>query len=146
MALRKFGKPVAKKKGFAGNEFNMLTFGIGFLDEGAKGYKMNIKLKSDEAKTPPMDEEGNEYTREEAAALLAEALLEGRGIGVYLFENNDGTMSGNARINIHGLVETPAPKAKPKKVEVRRAVSRVQYQVPDEEEEEIAEEEEAMPY
>lgn len=118
----------------ASGDYNMLSFGIGFFDEDGRYPKVRILLKKEDAKVGCVDEQENEYSREEAAALVAKALLEGRGISLYLFENNDGTMSGNARIDINGLDSsakelTPVKSVKPK------------YEVPEEDEED-----DDMPY
>lgn len=90
-------------------DFKMLQFGVTFLDEqeGKADFKSRIMLYAEDAKNQPCvkDENGNiveSYTREEAAELVAKALLAGRGITTYLFDNND-SWGGNARIDINGL-------------------------------------------
>lgn len=118
-----------KKKG----DFNMLNFGIGFCDilEEDRGLptkmKARIMLKADKQTKDLMDvvdEKDNEYTPEESAMLLAKALLEGRGISLYLFLNDDDSYGGNARIDINGIEldeddeeeeeePAPVPKRKP---------------------------------
>ena len=110
----RFGKKPAATKLRGGKDFNMLTFGVGFLDDDGKNVKVRILLKKEDSGKGIIDESGEQYSREEAAQLLAAALLEGRGISLYLFENDDGSMSGNARIDIKGLTaeeEAPAPQA-----------------------------------
>ncbi len=141
----------APAKGRAKGDYNMMSFGVGFFDEDGKYPKVRILLKKDDAKKGITDENEVQYTREEAAALLAEALLEGRGISLYLFENDDGSMSGNARIYINGLSEEeeeePAPKAQAKR-SVKPVTKRTYPALEvDEDEEEIQEEDESeLPY
>lgn len=94
----------------------MLSFGIAYLDDDGK-LKSRILLKNENSKVGIVDERGNEYTSEEAVQLVAQALLIGRGISIYWFENDDGSTSGNARIDINGLDASepePAPAAKRK--------------------------------
>lgn len=106
------------KRSKVSEDYNMMSFGVGFFDEDGKYPKVRILLKKEDAKVGIVDERGNEYNREEAAQLVAEALLAGRGISLYLFENDDGSMSGNARIDVNNLEAresepTPARKAAP---------------------------------
>lgn len=104
------------KKLRGGQEYNMLSFGIAYLDDNGK-LKSRILMKNESSKVGIVDERGNEYAPEEAAQLVAEALLLGRGISIYWFENDDGSTSGNARIDINGLdaaESEPAPAAKRK--------------------------------
>jgi len=89
------------------NNFNMLNALIGFAD-GAQFDKRSpsmVKFRLLLRTTAIRDEDGNEYSQEEAADLLARALLQGRGINVYLFRNEDDTYGGNGRINIMNLDE-----------------------------------------
>lgn len=105
------------KRSKVSEDYNMMSFGVGFFDEDGKYPKVRILLKKEDAKVGIVDERNNEYSREEAAALIAEALLAGRGISLYLFENDDGSMSGNARIDVNNLdvgEPEPAPAAKRK--------------------------------
>jgi hypothetical protein len=88
------------------NQFNMLNALMAFADgsqfeeEMPSMVKVRLILRTN---TAIRDEEGNEYSQEEAAHLLAQALLEGRGINVYLFQNEDGSYGGNGRINVMNL-------------------------------------------
>ena len=90
------------KKLRGGQEYNMLSFGIAYLDDDGK-LKSRILMKNESSKVGIVDERGNEYAPEEAAQLVAEAILLGRGISIYWFQNDDGSTSGNARIDINGL-------------------------------------------
>lgn len=111
------------KKIRGGGDFNMLNALVSFLDEGGGKavFKARLLLKNDD-RAPLTDEEGNEYSREEAAELVKQALLNGHGVNVYYFENSDGSLSGNGRINVNGLTEAAAstPSAKPKKQPAQR--------------------------
>lgn len=85
----------------------MLNAFIGFAD-GAQFDKRSpsmVKFRLLLRNTAIKDEDGNEYTQEEAAELLVRALLQGRGLNVYLFRNDDDTYGGNGRINIMNLDE-----------------------------------------
>jgi hypothetical protein len=127
------------------NEYNMLSWGVGFFDEDGKYPKVRILLKSDNANKPPTDEQDNEYTRDEAAYLVYQALLEGRGISLYLFNNDDGSMSGNARIDITGLEPERREEVQPKRKPAAKAASRKPvYPEPEEDEEEEEYEEEEV--
>lgn len=110
----KGGKNKFKK---AGSDSKMLQFGVTFLDEtdGKADFKTRVLLYDENAKQQPCvknseNEIEETFTREEAAELVAKALLLGRGISSYLFDNND-SWGGNARIDISGieLDESPAP-------------------------------------
>lgn len=107
------------KKLRGGQEYNMLSFGIAYLDDDGK-LKSRILMKNESSKVGIVDERGNEYAPEEAAQLVAEALLLGRGISIYWFENDDGSTSGNARIDINGL-EAVASDAAPAPAPARKA-------------------------
>lgn len=114
---RRSGGGGGAKRSKVSEDYNMMSFGVGFFDEDGKYPKVRILLKKEDAKVGIVDERNNEYSREEAAALIAEALLAGRGISLYLFENDDGSMSGNARIDVNNLEVSepePAPAAKRK--------------------------------
>jgi hypothetical protein len=88
------------------NQFNMMNALMAFADGSQFEESMPPMVKVRlilRTTTAIMDEEGNEYSQEEAARLLAEALLQGRGINVYLFQNEDGSYGGNGRINVMNL-------------------------------------------
>jgi hypothetical protein len=101
----------------ASNKFNMLNALAAFSDTNFRRQPDLIKVRAVLKTTVIRDDQGNEYSREEAAQLLAEALLEGRGINFYLFQNEDGSYGGNGRINILELESASASsssKSKPK--------------------------------
>jgi hypothetical protein len=104
-----------KKSAFASaSRFNMLSFGKTYVVESNKGTpKIRILLKNVAIK----DEQGNEYTREEAAQLLVDALLSGAAINCHTFDSEEG-YEGNARIDITNVLGegTPAPKQQEKAV------------------------------
>lgn len=102
------------------NNYNMLNFGTAFLDETQNTsyeFKARLMLKTkDGEQVNVWDGDGkgeNEYTPEEAAAILAKALLEGRAINVCFFANDDGSWGGNARIDINGIELDAEPEEKP---------------------------------
>lgn len=102
------------------NNYNMLNFGTAFLDETQNTsyeFKARLMLKTkDGEQVNVWDGDGkgeNEYTPEEAAAILAKALLEGRAINVCFFSNDDGSWGGNARIDINGIELDAEPEEKP---------------------------------
>ncbi len=147
----RFGKKPAATKLRGGKDFNMLSFGVGFLDDDGKNVKVRILLKKEDSNKGITDEKGEQYTREEAATLLEQALLEGRGISLYLFENDDGSMSGNARIDINGLTEAadtePQPKAAARRV--KPATPKRSYpalELDEDDDVEIEEDDEELPY
>lgn len=147
----RFGKkPAATNKLRGGKDFNMLSFGVGFLDDDGKNVKARILLKKEDSNKGITDERGEQYTREEAANLLATALLEGRGISLYLFENDDGSMSGNARIDINGLVEEQEqPKASARKVKPVAPAKRSYPAITDDEDDDVEieeDEDDVLPY
>jgi hypothetical protein len=98
--------------------FNMLNTLIAFCDTNFRRQPDMIRIRAVLKNTVIRDEEGNEYSREDAVQLLAEALLEGRGINFYLLPNEDGSYSGNGRINILELesasTSNTASQSKPK--------------------------------
>lgn len=102
------------------NNYNMLNFGTAFLDETQNTsyeFKARLMLKTkDGEQVNVWDGDGkgeNEFTPEEAAAILAKALLEGRAINVCFFANDDGSWGGNARIDINGIELDAEPEEKP---------------------------------
>lgn len=158
-SVRRLGgnKPQGGQRKFKQNDFNMLTFGQGFGDYvttagGKEALRVRIMLKNTDV---VLDEAKDEYTHEQAVQLLAEALLSERGIVCYLFEDdkkNDGSLGGNARIDIKGIEvpdadeddeadeeeeEEPAPAPVVKTVAKKKAkvtpakkVTKVVYEVP----------------
>jgi len=102
------------------NNYNMLNFGTAFLDETQNTsyeFKARLMLKTyngEQVNVWDGDGKGeNEFTPEEAAAILAKALLEGRAINVCFFSNDDGSWGGNARIDINGIELDAEPEEKP---------------------------------
>jgi hypothetical protein len=89
------------------NQFNMLNVLMAFADGSQFEEEMPsmIKVRLILRNIVIKDEDNNEYSQEEAVRLLAEALLQGRGINTYLFLNEDGSYGGNGRINIKNLIE-----------------------------------------
>jgi hypothetical protein len=146
------------KKLRGGQEYNMLSFGIAYLDDNGKNFKGRVLLKNETSKVGIVDEQGNEFTQEEAVVLVAQALLTGRGISMYFFENDDGSMSGNARIDINGLSVDlePEPTTKRKSASAgKRKVAPAVREYPeitneDEDDEEVGtfedEDEDDLPY
>lgn len=126
------------------NNYNMLNFGTAFLDETQNTsyeFKARIMLKTkDGEQVNVWDGDGkgeNEYTPEEAAAILAKALLEGRAINVCFFANDDGSWGGNARIDINGIeldADSAPPEEKPAarktSAKSKPAASKRTYEVP----------------
>jgi hypothetical protein len=56
----------------------------------------------------PKDSNGKPMSREEAAALLVEQLLDGKSLGLSFFENEDGSIAGSGRIDeLEGQPVTP---------------------------------------
>jgi hypothetical protein len=111
-ARQSYGRQAAKAPKKASswkkiNQFNMLNALAAFADGNQFEEEMPsmVKVRLILRNTNIRDEEGNEYSQEEAAHLLAHALLEGRGINVYLFLNEDGSYGGNGRINVKDLEE-----------------------------------------
>lgn len=115
------------KKGKGGSKandnFNMLSFGVAYLDEGVgkSVAKARILLKKEDNRVGIVDDKQVSYSREEAAALIAEALLEGRAIVIHYFENED-SVGGNARIDIKGLTESE-PEPQPQQAVAKRKVA-----------------------
>jgi hypothetical protein len=157
MAIRKPGsakKTAAKNKFKKVDNFKMLQFGVVYLDECEQGkaeYKVRVLFSSETAKNQPCVKDASnniieEYTREEAAELVAKALLAGRGISAYLFDNDD-SYGGNARIDIMGIElddadeEEPAPKPTKASSKKRTYVDEVA-----EEEAEDYDEDEKLPF
>lgn len=143
------------KNKFKANDYKMLQFGVSFLDEqdGKADFKARIMMYDENAKNEPCvkDESNNvveTYTREEAASLVAQALLMGRGITTYFFDNDD-SWGGNARIDISGLTpeaeEAPAAKTKSTKRQPRRYKNDVEDEV-EEEYEDADDDNESSPY
>jgi hypothetical protein len=95
-------------------KFNMLNALTAFCDTNFRRSPDQIKFRAVLKNTVIKDDEGNEYSQEEAAQLLAAALLEGRGINFYLFQNEDGSYGGNGRINILELESASASSSKSK--------------------------------
>lgn len=103
-------KAPAKKTAFKAGKFNMLDFGKAFLFEG-NGlapyiYLMSLNGTHVDLTKPIKDDEGNEYTKVEALVLLANALLENKGINCHMWEpreNDKPVASGNTRIDIKGI-------------------------------------------
>jgi hypothetical protein len=101
-------KKKAKSAFSSASRFNMLSFGKTYVVESDKGTpKIRILLKN----VTITDEAGNEYSREDAARLLAEALLAGAAINCHTFDSEEG-YEGNARIDITNVLGD-APAAKP---------------------------------
>lgn len=152
-------KPDARASKFGADRFNMLDFGYAHLDETPDAkyeFKARVYLKVDKDKNllDAVDGDGkgdNSYSPEETAALIAKALLEGRAINICYWFKDDGTWSGNARVDIKGLdneSEEEAPKAKAK---AKTTKAKPKYEVPeaDEDEEDISEDddsEEGIPF
>lgn len=146
------------------NNYNMLNFGTAFLDETQNTsyeFKARLMLKTkDGEQVNVWDGDGkgeNEYTPEEAAAILAKALLEGRAINVCFFSNDDGSWGGNARIDINGIELDAEPEEKPAarktSAKSKPAASKRTYEVPpasedddDTEDDEDDEENDTLPY
>lgn len=162
----------ARASKFGKDKFNMLNFGYSWLDEVSDKkyeFKSRICLKAKDGELLDVydkDGEGEEYTPEQSALLIAKALLEGRAINICYFPNDDGTWSGNARIDITGLEagideededdeeEEPAPRRKAatpvasKKKSTKKQTPKpapVEYTVPDDadEDEETEDDEES---
>lgn len=107
----------SKKQSFSRSDYNMLNALTVFLDEGDGKYgetfkgRIMLRKNSDgsDAIIADQDGKGDEYTREEAVKLIAEALLDGAAINCYLFEKEDDRgrvfWSGNGRINIFNVLE-----------------------------------------
>lgn len=139
---------------FGKDNFNMLNFGQGFLDETPDKsfeFKARVMLKTKDGElVDVLDGDGkgdNEYTPEESAQLIAKALLEGRAINICFFPQDDGSWGGNARIDIKGLElteeeEPEPPKPTKAKAPARKAkAAKPKYEVPEDEEEDDSEEE-----
>lgn len=147
----------ARANKFGKSNFKMVGFGQAFLDEADANYdfKCRIKLKgnADGFVNVFDDSKETEYTPEEATELLAKALLEGRAINICFFQQDDGSWSGNARIDVNGLEEAsddddepeePKKTAKAPKSSVKAKVkSKPKYEVPSDEDTDDDEIEEA---
>lgn len=124
-------KAPAKGKGFKQRQdINMLSFGTMFLDEGegkvaAKGRIIWRKIDDEIAIE---DDKEVMYTKEEALSLVTQALALDRAISFYLYSQDNGSLRGNARINIFGLEAKSPAKASVK------AKAKPVYEVPAEEE------------
>jgi hypothetical protein len=158
MAFRKPGSASSRSAGKnkfkkATANFKMLQFGVTYLDEndGKADFKVRVLLSSDDAKNQPCvkDESNNvteEYTREEAAELVAKALLMGRGITSYLFDNSD-SWGGNARIDISGIeLDESEPQPKPAKAAAKSGKRTYVEPVEEVDEDEETYEEDDLPY
>jgi hypothetical protein len=110
-----------KFKTTAAQRFNMLNVLKGFADvvEWDGNVPATIKVRMLLRNTEEFfDERENSFDRETAVKLLADALLDGKGINLYLFLNDeDGSYSGNGRIDINALVGSS--KSKPTRVSKR---------------------------
>jgi hypothetical protein len=123
-----------------GGDFNMLNLITAFGDildwqgnmPGTIKVRAMLKADRDKNQINVVDEQENEYTPEEAVALLADALLNGRALNFYLKLNDDDSFGGNGRINILGLEvaadeeEEKAPA--PKKAPAKKAVAKRDYE------------------
>jgi hypothetical protein len=106
-------------------KFNMLNALTAFCDTDFRRQPDMIKVRAVLKTTIIRDEQNNEYSQEEAAQLLAAALLEGRGLNFYLFQNEDGSYGGNGRINILELESASASssKSKPKATKLSKSTA-----------------------
>lgn len=122
---------------FKNDRINMLNWGIAYVNESTgKGKDVcTVRIMAKKVKTDDgnydlpefyLDEEGNQYTPEQAMVLLAKALLNGGAINCHIFENTDG-MSGNARVNVKGLADEPKPATRQRaaKANAKRAFTEV---------------------
>lgn len=101
------------KKAAPKPKYNMLVFGKAngqFVEtrNGKEAFKVNISVVTDESSYNATDENGREYTAEEAIVLVNAAIEKGQRISCFCFENDEtsdygDTHSGNARIDLSKL-------------------------------------------